>query len=70
MRKVERIKYQKEYEWHVFNGYSVSGSKIEQAVNDVIDTLAQNELEYGAASEVLKIADRHLETMMELQIVP
>lgn len=67
---MERIKYQKEYEWHVFNGYSVSGSKIEQAVNDVIDALARNKLNYGTANEVLNIAADHLETMLKLQIVP
>lgn len=67
---MERIKYHKEYEWHIINGCSVPGSKIEQAVNEVIDTLAQNGLSYGAANEVLSIAANHLEVMLKLQIVP
>jgi len=67
---VKRIKYHKEFEWHTINGCAVPGSKIEQAVNDVVDTLALNELSYGAANEVLNITARHLETMLKLQIVP
>lgn len=66
---MDRIKYQKEYEWHVINGYSVPGSKIEQAVNDVIDALARNKLNYGTANEVLNIAADHLEMMLKLEIV-
>lgn len=67
---MDRVKYHKEYEWHIINGYFVPGSKIEQAVNDVIDALARNKLNYGTANEVLNIAADHLETMLKLQIVP
>lgn len=67
---MDRTKYHKEYEWYIINGYSVPGSKIEQAVNDVIDALARNKLNYGTANEVLNIAADHLETMLKLQIVP